>query len=281
LLKTEKHPFMHDLTPEDIHSILSEIYKSTGYDFKDYAAATIKQRLQRRLAFENLQSIGEFIDRIQSSRQFADKLIMDFSINVTAMFRDPEFFNFLRSRILPELRGERFIRIWSAGCATGEEVYSLAILLHEEGIYPYCRIYATDMNENAISQAERGFIPLSKLKAYTLNYFASGGREQFHQYFTFKDEKAYLHADLLKNIIFAHHNLAEDRSFNEFHIICCRNVLIYFNRNLQDHVHDLLYESLAVDGYLALGGRESIRFTKHASDYKNLNYLQKMYQRIH
>jgi chemotaxis protein methyltransferase CheR len=136
------------------------------------------------------------------------------------------------------------------------------------------------MNEHVISQAKTGAIPLSKMQAYTRNYFASGGKEQFHSYFSFKDERVYLHPELLKNIVCSHHNLVDDRSFNEFHIIFCRNVLIYFNHHLQERVHDLLYDSLAMDGYLALGSRESLRFTKHASKFVNTSGLQKIYKRI-
>jgi chemotaxis protein methyltransferase CheR len=271
----------HDILQEDIDVILLEIYKATGYSFKDYAVATIKRRLQRRLAFERMATIGELIGRIQGSPDFAYKIIMDFSINVTAMFRDPHFFAFFRKYVIPEMQQESFIRIWVAGCSTGEEVYSLAILLHEEGLYSRCRIYATDMNEQAICQAKTGSIPMSKMQAYAHNYVASGGKEQFHQYFSSKGECGYLHVDLLKNILFSHHNLVADRSFNEFQIIFCRNVLIYFNHQLQDHVHSLLFDSLAIDGYLALGDKESIRFTKHAANYKNVSTLQKIYKRIY
>jgi chemotaxis protein methyltransferase CheR len=274
-------PFQYDLPQEDIQMILLEIYNSTGYNFQNYAMATIKRRLQRRLIAERMTKAEELIDQIKGSPAFAYKLVWDFSINVTAMFRDPQFFSFFRKHIIPEIQKENFIRIWVAGCATGEEVYSLAILLHEEGLYERCRIYATDMNENVIFQARTGGLPLFKMQTYARNYFASGGKEQFHQYFSFKDECVYLHADLLKNIVFSHHNLVDDRSFNEFHIIFCRNVLIYFNHQLQDHVHNLFYDSLAMDGYLALGSRESIRFTKHASSYINASSLQKIYKRIH
>jgi chemotaxis protein methyltransferase CheR len=227
-----------------------------------------------------MSTLGELLERIQGSPEFAFKLIKDFSIHVTAMFRDPAFFNFFRNHVIPELRKENFIRIWVAGCATGEEVYSLAILLHEEGLYPRCRIYATDMNEHVIIQAKTGCIPLFKMQIYAQNYFASGGKQQFHQYFSSKDECVYLNDQLLKNIFFSHHNLVDDRSFNEFQIIFCRNVLIYFNHQLQAHVHDLIFDSLASDGYLVLGNRESIRFTKHASSYKSLSILQKIYKRI-
>jgi chemotaxis protein methyltransferase CheR len=279
-LEHAESPFQYELPREAIQSILSEIHKTTGYDFHDYTMATVQRRLQRRLLNERMADASELIEKLQKSPQYAYKLVADFSINVTAMFRDPLFFSFIRKHVITELRQQSFIRVWVAGCATGEEAYSLAIMLQEEGLYERCRIYATDMNEQVISRAKAGAIPLSRMQAYTRNYFASGGKEQFHSYFTFKDEAVYLQPDLLKKIVFSHHNLVNDRSFNEFHLIFCRNVMIYFNHLLQEHVHDLLYDSLAMDGYLALGNRESLRFTKHASNFVNTSGLQKIYKRI-
>ncbi|NHN34038.1 CheR family methyltransferase [Paenibacillus agricola] len=279
-LERAEVPFHYELPQEAVSLILSEIYTTTGYNFQDYAMATIQRRLQRRLITERMANAAELIDRLQKFPQYAYKLVADFSINVTAMFRDPQFFNYFRNEVIPELRKESFIRVWVAGCATGEEAYSLSILLQEEGLYERCRIYATDMNEGVIAQAKTGALPLSKMQAYTRNYFASGGKEQFHSYFSSKDEQVYLHAKLLRNIVFSHHNLVDDRSFNEFHVIFCRNVLIYFNHRLQEHVHDLLYDSLGLGGFLALGSRESLRFTKHASQFINMSSLQKIYKRI-
>jgi chemotaxis protein methyltransferase CheR len=159
-------------------------------------------------------------------------------------------------------------------------VYSLAILLQEEGLYERCRIYATDMNEGIILQAKSGRISEKKMEDYANNYIAAGGNEQFNQYFYLKDSSPHLRSDLLKNILFSHHNLVTDGSFNEFHVIFCRNVLIYFNKNLRNHVHSLLFDSLALNGYLVLGDRENIRFTRHASRFCNLSPQQRIYQRI-
>jgi chemotaxis protein methyltransferase CheR len=185
----------------------------------------------------------------------------------------------MREAVIPILQEKDFIRIWVAGCSTGEEVYSLAILLYEAGLYNRCRIYATDMNERIILQAKSGLIPIHKVEYYTNSYVSAGGNEKFLDYFSIQDKSPYLRTDLLKNIVFAHHNLVSDRSFNEFHIIFCRNVLIYFNQFLRNHVHTLLYNSLALNGYLALGDKETIRFTKHASCYLHLSPLQKLYKR--
>jgi chemotaxis protein methyltransferase CheR len=265
----------------DIDLILSEIYKATGYNFNDYALTTVKRRLQKRLLLERLENTQDFIGKIQGSPEFSYKIMMDFSINVTEMFRDPHFFRFFREQVISEIKTHNFIRIWVAGCSTGEEVFSLIIVLYEMGLYGRYRIYATDMNEHVLFQARTGAIPLAKMQMYEQNYIVSGGKEQFRQYFTYHGDYAHLRSDLLYNVLFSHHNLVDDRSFNEFQLIFCRNVLIYFNKRLQDHVHGLIYESMALGGYLALGAKESIRFSKHAENYTSLDSMQKIYKRIH
>jgi chemotaxis protein methyltransferase CheR len=268
------------LLEEDIEIILTEIFKNTGYDFKDYSAVIVKRRLQRRLIFEGMSSLRELIHKIQNEPNYAFHLVSDFSINVTEMFRDPHLFKFFRERVIPNLKEQEFIRIWAAGCSTGEEVFSLAILLYEEGLYDRCRIYATDMNESIILQAKTGRVFMKKMQEYSNNYITAAGTESLNQYFYLKEESLYLRPDLMRNILFSHHNLVTDRSFNEFHVIFCRNVLIYFNQSLRNHVHSLLYESLALNGYLVLGDRETIRFTKHAPHYSNLSPRQRIYKRI-
>jgi chemotaxis protein methyltransferase CheR len=271
---------IEDILDKDIEMILSEIYHITGYSFKDYSAAIIKRRLQRRLISERISGLPELLQRIKWDPNFAFQFIADFSINVTEMFRNPHFFKYIKEAVIPELKEKEFIRIWVAGCSTGDEVYSLAVLLYEAGLYQRCRIYATDMNESIILQAKSGIIPHKKLDEFASNYILAGGNEQLKEYFSIKDKIPYLRADLLKNILFSHHNLVSDRSFNEFHVIFCRNVLIYFNQQLRDHVHTLLFESLALNGYLALGDKETIRFTKHAAHYLKISPQQKIYKRI-
>jgi chemotaxis protein methyltransferase CheR len=196
------------------------------------------------------------------------------------MFRDPSLFLHLKQQVLPSLRKEPFLRIWMAGCATGEEAYSMAILLQEEGIYPRCRIYATDMNEKAIVQAQTGEINSRMLPAFTDNYVRAGGDKQLTDYMDTRNDGTFLRNRLLSRILFSRHNLAIDRLFNEFHLIFCRNVLIYFNKTLQDQVHHLLYQSLEIGGYLVLGDKESIRFTPFAEHYETVNPQQKIYRRI-
>jgi chemotaxis protein methyltransferase CheR len=270
---------VEDHFEEDVARILSEIYRITGYSFKDYTVAIVMRRLQRRLISEKIANLQELLNRIKMNPEYAFQLITDFSIHVTEMFRNPHFFKYIRETVIPDLEKKDFIRIWVAGCSTGEEVYSLAILLYEAGLYDRCRIYATDIDETIILQAKSGLIPIYKVDDYTTNYVSAGGNETFMDYFSFRDKSPYLRTDLLKNIVFAHHNLVSDRSFNEFHLIFCRNVLIYFNQILRNHVHTLLFNSLALNGYLALGDKETIRFTKHASCYLHLSPLQKLYKR--
>jgi chemotaxis protein methyltransferase CheR len=192
------------------------------------------------------------------------------TVNVTSMFRDPGFYRALRESVVPVLRTYPVVRIWHAGCSTGEEVYSLAILLREEGLYPRCRIYATDMNEKVLRQAQAGIVPLGTMRENTRNYIASGGRRPFAQWYTSTPEGAVLDPALRENVVFALHNLATDTSFNEFNLVLCRNVLIYFSRPLQDRVHRLLASSLVRFGFLALGSKETVRFTSEESRYEEL-----------
>jgi chemotaxis protein methyltransferase CheR len=196
------------------------------------------------------------------------------------MFRDPGLFLTFRQKVVPLLRTYPYIRIWHAGCSTGEEVYSMAILLHEEGLYDKARIYATDMNERSLQQAKEGVYDISRMKQYTKNYLEAGGTRAFSEYYTAKYNSVILQPYLRKNIIFAEHNLATDTSFNEFNVIFCRNVMIYFNDELRDHVHGLFHESLSRFGILVLGSKESIHFTKYSDCYESLDRVEKIYRNI-
>lgn len=208
------------------------------------------------------------------------RLLSDLTIHVTEMFRDPAVFRSFREHVVPLLRTYPFIRIWHAGCSTGEEVYSMAILLKEEGLYDKTRIYATDMNEHVLDSAKGGVFPIERMQTFTRNYQEAGGKEAFSQYYTAKYDSALFHSELKANIVFAQHNLVTDRSFNEFNVIFCRNVMIYFNKELQNHVHSLLYESLSTFGVLALGTKESITFTRHADAYEELCPQSRLYRKI-
>ncbi|WP_035664656.1 CheR family methyltransferase, partial [Halalkalibacter akibai] len=228
----------------EIVLILEAIYQKYGYDFRNYAYSSIRRRLWYRAQIEEMNTISEFQSKLLREPALMKVLLKDFSINVTEMFRDPGFFKVFRSKVVPVLRELPYIRIWHAGCSSGEEAYSMAILLHEEGIYEKTQIYATDMDEDILERAKSGKISLDHMKQYTKNYQQAGGTKEFSEYYTVKDNYVTLNPFLKKNIIFAHHNLVTDHSFNEFQVIICRNVLIYFNKQLTNRVYDLFYDSL-------------------------------------
>jgi chemotaxis protein methyltransferase CheR len=196
------------------------------------------------------------------------------------MFRDPTFYVAFREHVVPLLRTYPFIRIWNAGCSTGEETYSLAILLQEDGLYDRARIYATDFNADVLARARAGELPLDRMQEYTQNYQQAGGARDFSAYYAVQGEIAKLDAGLSEHVVFAQHNLASDRSFNEFNVVLCRNVLIYFGRDLQRRVHRLFYESLGRFGVLGLGQKETLRFTGLEDSYEELDSREKLYRKV-
>ena len=206
--------------------------------------------------------------------------MLDLSINVTSMFRDPSFYRAFRDKVVPILRTYPFVRVWNAGCSTGEETYSLAILLAEEGLAERTRMYATDINGPVLARAREGAFPLDRMRDYTENYIRAGGKRAFSDYYVADGERARFSPSLVENAVFAQHNLVSDRSFNDFHVIVCRNVLIYFGRALQDRVHELFYESVVRLGVLALGHKESLRFASRASCYEELDAQERLYRRV-
>jgi chemotaxis protein methyltransferase CheR len=209
-----------------------------------------------------------------------ERLLLDLSINVTAMFRDPTFFVRFRELVVPLLRTYPFTRIWVAGCSTGEEVYSLAIVLAEEELTDRVRIYATDINEVVLEQARLGVFPLDKMQEYTQNYIRAGGKRAFSEYYVARYDGARFARSLVDGVVFAQHNLASDAAFNEFQVIACRNVMIYFDASLQEHVHRLFYSSLATFGVLALGQKETIRFSPHEACYEELDAAERLYRKV-
>jgi chemotaxis protein methyltransferase CheR len=269
-----------DLERVEIQLLLEGIYRVYGFDFREYAYGSIRRRLWRRAYAEKVDSISGLQERVLHDAACMDRLLLDLSINVTAMFRDPSFFLAFRQKVVPLLRTYPFIRLWNAGCSTGEETYSLAILLHEEGLYDRVRIYATDINEAVLGRAATAAFPLDKMRDYTENYIAGGGTKAFSEYYKIDGQLARFDQGLLGNVVFAQHNLVSDKSFNEFHVIMCRNVMIYFGKALQDHVHGLFYDSLAMFGVLGLGHKESIRFTRHAGSYEEIDAAEKLYRRV-
>lgn len=264
----------------ELSLLLEGVYRVTGHDFRQYTPATMRRRALHAASAEGLHSISELQGRVLRDAAAMQRLRETLSINVTEMFRDPSFFQALREQVLPVLRTHPFIRIWHAGCSTGEEVYSLAILLREAGLLDRSRLYATDMHAPALNAARSGIYPVQKLAAYERNYRESGGTGEFGAYFTAQYEHALVRADLRQNIIWGQHNLATDSSFNEFHLILCRNVLIYFTQRLQEQVKALLWHSLTPFGMLALGRHESMDFSEHAPRFTTLNLTEKLYRRI-
>ncbi|RJS59931.1 chemotaxis protein CheR [Bacillus sp. PK3_68] len=269
-----------ELESIEVDLLLEGIYRYYGFDFRNYALPFLKRRIWNRMRTEKVTSISGLQERVLHDSSVMEKLCEDFSINVTEMFRDPSFFLSFRTKVIPFLRDCSSIKIWHAGCSTGEEVYSMAILLYEEGLYEKTRIYATDMNRTVLTYAQNGEFPLQKMQLYTKNYLAAGGTSAFSEYYTAKQKKAAFHPFLAKNIIFAEHNLAADRSFNEFHIIICRNVMIYFNKLLQNRVYNLFHESLVQSGILGLGSKEGIKFTSITNFYEEVDPFEKIYRKI-
>jgi chemotaxis protein methyltransferase CheR len=269
-----------DLEEIELALLLEGVFRKYGFDFREYAGASLRRRVWRRVHAEGLTTISELQARLLHDPACMERLLLDLSINVTAMFRDPSFYSSFRAKVVPQLRTYPFTRIWVAGCSTGEEVYSLAILLREEGVYDRTRIYATDINESVLDRARTGVFPLEKMREYTQNYIKAGGTQAFSEYYLAKYDGAQFQRSLIDNVVFAQHNLVSDRSFNEFNVIVCRNVMIYFDRALQDRVHELFYESLMTFGVLGLGHKESVRFSPHADQFEELDPAEKLYRKV-
>jgi len=269
-----------ELEDLEVRLLLEGIYHRYGYDFRGYALNSIKRRVRHCLREEALLSVSRLQERVLHDAAAMERFLSVLSVPVTSMFRDPGFYAAFREKVVPMLRTYPFLRIWHAGCSTGEEVYSMAILLEEEGLYERCRIYATDMNEAVLRAAENGAFPVSSMQVNTANYLRAAGRGPFSRYYTVKGERALFDPGLRRNVVFALHNLATDGAFNEFNAVLCRNVLIYFTRGLQDRVHGLLYESLGRFGYLGLGSKESLRVTPFEARYEELDGRNKLYRKV-
>jgi chemotaxis protein methyltransferase CheR len=273
-------PAHAELETIEVDLLLEAVYRRYGFDFREYAPASLKRRLWRRMHAEGLATVTQLQDRLLHDPVCMERLLLDLSINVTSMFRDPTFYVAFRKHVVPALRTYPFTRIWCAGCSTGEEVYSLAILLQEEGLYDRTRIYATDINEQVLDTARAGVFPLDKMKQYTRNYIKAGGTREFSEYYAAAYDGALFNRTLTDNVVFAQHNLATDRAFNEFNVIVCRNVMIYFDRALQDRVHQLFHDSLDTFGVLALGHKESVTFTPFAGSYEDVDASERIYRKI-
>jgi chemotaxis protein methyltransferase CheR len=263
-----------------IDLLLEGIHRHYGFDFRTYARGSLTRRVRHRATQEGLPTATALLDLVLHDSSAMQRLLYDLSINVTSMFRDPGFYRALRERVVPMLKTYPFVRVWNAGCSTGEETYSLAILLSEAGLLDKTRIYATDMNDAVLERAAAGVFPLEKMREYTGNYIEAGGTRAFSEYYTTGLGGARFSPELTENVVFAQHNLASDGSFNEFHAIVCRNVLIYFDKTLQDRVHALFHTSLVTFGVLGLGSRESLRGMTLEHSYEELDLTARLYRRV-
>ncbi|MCW3073146.1 MAG: CheR-type methyltransferase [Flaviaesturariibacter sp.] len=255
---------------EEMELLVADLLEVYGYDFTNYARASLKRRLNRLYALDGFPSFAEFRYRIKSDPDYLKRFVEEITVNVTEMFRDPQFYKKLREEVLPVLATYPLIRIWHAGCSTGEEVYSMAIVLSEMGLLQKSLLYATDLNPDVLEVARTGIYSLNHMKLHSENYIASGGTKDFSSYYTAKYDRAKFKDSLKGKMIYATHNLVSDKSFNEFQLILCRNVLIYFDKDLQEKVLHLFDQSLEQLGFLALGSKETIRFSGIATKYKQL-----------
>lgn len=262
-----------------VELFLQGVQMKYGYDFREYSRAHIKRRIKTRLVKSGMSNAFELIQKTLEDEEFFKEVLLDFSINVTEMFRDPSFFKYLREQVIPVLESYPQIKIWHAGCSSGEEVYSMAILMKECGLYDRCQIYATDFNDKILQHAKSGIYPLESIKDYTKNYIQAGGTEAFSDYYLAKYDSAILETDLRNKITFAQHNLVTDGSFGEMHLIMCRNVLIYFDRTLQNRVNKLFSDSLTKGGFLCLGSKETLAYSEVSEEFTTLSETYKVYKK--
>lgn len=261
-------------------ALLTEaIFLKYGYDFRHYSEAHLRRRIKHALGKFGIPNISALQHEVLYDKDIFELLLAELSINVTEMFRDPSFYRALREAVVPILKTYPFVKVWHAGCASGEEVYSMAILLKEEGLADRCQIYATDFNARVLKKAKEAIFPLELIKEYTANYIAAGGRQEFSDYYTAAYDSIILNKGIRERIVFSDHNLATDAVFGEMHMVVCRNVLIYFDRELQDRVVKLFADSLCYRGLLCLGSKESLKFNAHAELFIPLNEEEKIYKK--
>lgn len=263
----------------EITLLLDAMRYRYGYDFRGYAKASLTRRIKKGLAGTKFERISEMIPAIIYDKEFFVEFVRNLAVHVTEMFRDPLFFRALREEVVPYLKTFPFIKIWSAGIATGEEVYSLAILLKEEGLYEKATIYATDFNDIVLEKAQKGIYPAELIKKSTRNYQDSGGKKSFGSYYHADYDSAIFDRTLKENIVFANHNMVTDSVFGEMNLILCRNVLIYFDTNLQNRVFQLFFDSLRANGFLCLGNKETLEFSGVKEHFVVFAKGQKIFQK--
>lgn len=255
----------------ELEVLINDVYEYYGYDFSGYSRASFKRRVDRLFQMDGFTDFPDFLSKVRAEPEYFKHMVEEITVNVTEMFRDPQFYNALRTEVIPLLAPKPFIRIWHAGCSTGEEVFSMAIVLKEANLLHKSLLYATDLSTTALNIAKKGIFPLQMMKQYSENYRVSGGNKDFSQYYTANYGFAKFDEELCTKMVFSQHNLVSDGSFNEFDLILCRNVLIYFDKDLQEKALCLFDDSLAKLGYLALGTKETIKFSPLQQRYKQLN----------
>jgi chemotaxis protein methyltransferase CheR len=270
-----------DVFENEVEILIQEINTKYGYNFNGYARASINRRIRRFMTNKNLSTINELKDFIFNDSAHFENFLQEITVNVTEMFRDPTFFLSLRKNVIPILSTYPHIKIWDAGCSTGEELFSLAILLKEEGLLDRTKIYATDINQKVLRQAKEGIYNAHNIASYTSAYYAAGGKEEFSSYYRSNYGCLKFSSELIRNVIFYPHNLASDFSFNEFHLIICRNVLIYFNKELQERVFKLFNESLVNLGYLGLGKKETLALSALNSKFELTDKENRIYRKVY
>lgn len=263
----------------ELEILINEVFEYYGFDFSGYSRASLKRRVNRLILLDGFLNFSQLVLKVRSEPSYLKRMIEEITVNVTEMFRDPLFYKVLRNEILPMLATKPFIRFWHAGCSTGEEVYSMAILLKEANLLHKSLIYSTDINPVVLDTAKKGIFPLQMMKQYSENYIASGGEKDFSHYYTANYGLAKFGGDLSEKMVFSEHNLVSDRSFNEFDLILCRNVMIYFDKDLQERALKLFDDSLSKLGYLALGTKETIKYSEIQHRYRQFD-KEKIWRKI-
>lgn len=268
------------ITLNELDELLFTIKKQFDYDFCDYSKASMLRRINRFMDINNMKNAVDLKFELINNPAIFQNFINEIVVNVSEFFRDPSFFKSLQEKVFPYLNSYPKINIWSAGCSFGEETYSLNILLKENNLFSKTRIYATDISANAIERARKGIYDNNNFKDYTRNYYDCGGKEALNNYFVSDDRHSMIQSELKQNVLFSNHNLVADSVFKECQLILCRNVLIYFNNELQNKALELFYESLPVHGFLAIGKKESLRFSSIYDNFKEIDREEKIYQKI-
>lgn len=272
------NPPIENITYEQLSELIELIRQIHGFDFRDYSPASLKRRVTRIMQLQKL-NLFDLRTLLTNDHDYFETFLIEVTVNVTEMFRDPQFYQSVASNIIPYLRSYQRIKVWNAGCSTGEELYSFAILFSEENLYDRCFFYGTDINSEVLEYARNGIYDPQKMKLYAENYTKTGIKHTLSDYYTAKYDAVVINHSLKKNVLFSVHNLASDGVFNEFQVISCRNVLIYFNPELQKKVIELFYNSLANFGFLCLGSKETLRSTE-LGRFKVIDKKNNIYQKI-